>query len=102
MLAVPTSTLQVVATENVARYLQAPEILQIVPMGTKLPLSENHQGCEITTETWVWGMNYFSAIQSVVHGLTAKALLGSVFEMQVHRPPFIPTDSDSVGMGQWN
>lgn len=53
MSAVPTSTLQVVATENVARYLQAPEILQIVPMGTKLPLSENHQGCEITTETWV-------------------------------------------------
>ena len=37
MPAAPTFTLQVVATENVARYLQAPEKLQIVPMGTKLP-----------------------------------------------------------------
>ena len=81
MPATPTSTLRVVATENVARYLQAPEILQIVPMGTKLPLSENHRGCEVTMETWVWGMSYFSAIQSVVHGLMASALIGSAFEI---------------------
>lgn len=53
MPAVPTSTLQVVARENVARYLQASEMLQIVPMGAKSPLSENHRGCEVTTEMWV-------------------------------------------------
>ena len=31
-------------------------------------------------------MSYFSAIQSVVHGLTAPALVGSAFEMQVYGP----------------